>query len=125
MNEKLPKAEKLKHEKLIKQLFDKGKRVKAFPLGLIYLDAELHGHTAIQVGFSVPKRIHKLAVTRNRLKRLMREVYRKNKHDFIIEDRSYAMMLIYTGKSTFSYTEMEESFKKLNTRFHKELKKGI
>ena len=60
-----------------------GKHVKSFPLRLIYSPLNHDGEFPIKVGFSVPKRNVKLAVDRNRIKRLMREVYRKNKHLFL------------------------------------------
>ena len=95
----LGKEEKLKSKKLIDQLFAEGKHVKSFPLRLIYSPLNHDGEFPIKVGFSVPKRNVKLAVDRNRIKRLMREVYRKNKHLFLdnIENK-YVFMFIYMAK---------------------------
>ncbi|MGB5942521.1 MAG: ribonuclease P protein component [Leeuwenhoekiella sp.] len=117
MNQKFPKAEKLKSQKRIDLLFKEGDRVKAYPWLLMY-HQEPAGDVAIQAGVSVPKRNHKLAVTRNRIKRLMREVYRKNKSAFHTNGTSYSFMFIYTGREVMAYAEMEKSFDKLIKRFN-------
>jgi len=74
MDQSFPKKEKLKSKKLIDLLFEQGQSIKAYPLRFVYIQTELpYPDVPIQIGFSVPKRLHKLAVTRNRLKRLQRE----------------------------------------------------
>jgi ribonuclease P protein component len=114
----LGKDEKLKSRKLIEHLFGEGKRVKSFPLQLIYLQISHDSDFPVKVGFSVPKRVVKLAVDRNRIKRLMREVYRKNKY-LISENikEPYIFMLIYTAKEESKYSDLEEIFKKVFVKF--------
>ncbi|REE83584.1 ribonuclease P protein component [Lutibacter oceani] len=123
MSYTLGKEEKLKSKKLIEQLFAEGKHVKSFPLRLIYLPLNHKGTFPIKVGFSVPKRNVKLAVNRNRIKRLMREVYRKNKHLFIehIENK-YVFMFIYMAKEEIKYSDLELCLKKLNTKLKTKIK---
>ncbi len=75
--------EKLKSKKLMEHLFAKGNRVKSFPLQLIYLAINHNAAFPIKVSFSVPKKTIKLAVNRNKIKRLMREVYRKKQISFL------------------------------------------
>lgn len=79
----LPKEERLCSKKLIEQLFASAKShsATAFPLRAVALPAEgvVEG-VAVQVMVSVPKRHFKRAVHRNRIKRQVREAYRKNKH---------------------------------------------
>ena len=70
------KNEKLKSQKAIEQLFAEGKSVSAYPLRMVYLDNQ----SQLKVGVSVSKRNFKLAVHRNRVKRLLREGYRLNKN---------------------------------------------
>lgn len=119
----LGKEEKLKSKILIEQLFKKGTRVKSFPLQLIYLPVILDSKFPIKVGFSVPKRNIKLAVDRNRIKRLMREVYRKNKYDFSENvSKQYAMMFIYMNKNEMKYEDIELSMKKLQTKLMNTIK---
>jgi len=69
-----PKAEHLKSQKQIEQLFQSGTVVKAFPIRAIfeYTDRQ-EGQAKIQAAVSVSKRNFKRAVDRNRIKRLMRE----------------------------------------------------
>jgi len=123
MNYTLGKDEKLKSKIFIEQLFAKGKRVKQFPLQLIYLPINHTSKFPIKVGFSVPKRNVKLAVNRNRIKRLMREVYRKNKHVFADNlDEQYVFMFIYTTKNEPTYTDLESTFEKLSTKFLNKIK---
>lgn len=114
----LGKNEKLKSRKLIEHLFSEGKRVKSFPLQLIYLQISHDSEFPIKVGFSVPKRVVKLAVDRNRIKRMMREVYRLNKY-LIAENikQPHVFMLIYTYKAEPKYADLVEMFKKVCVKF--------
>lgn len=123
MNYTLGKDEKLKSKKQIEHLFLEGNRVKSFPFHLIYLKDEHLSEFPIKVAFSVPKRNIKLAVNRNRIKRLMREIYRLNKHK-ISEDISekYKFMFIYMGKEEMSYANMEVSHLKLIEKFLTKIK---
>ena len=119
----LGKDEKLKSKKLIEQLFAEGKHVKSFPFRLIYLPIEHHGNLPLKVGFSVPKRNVKLAVNRNRIKRLMREVYRNNKHLFYEKtETKFVFMFIYMAKEEIKYTDLELSLKKLSNKLQEKLK---
>ena len=117
MSYTLGKEEKLKSKKLITQLFAEGKHVKFFPLRLIYLPLNHGGEFPIKAGFSVPKRNVKLAVNRNRIKRLMREVYRKNKHLFFENiENEYVFMFIYMAKEEIKINDLELCLKKVGTK---------
>ena len=119
MKQTFPKKEHLKRKKLIDALFTDGKKVSAYPLLLFYKEAILPVEAVnIQAGVSVAKRNHKLAVTRNRIKRLMREVYRKNKQDFQTNGATFAFMFIYTGKEVLPYTDLEKAMQKLLIKFN-------
>ncbi|MFK5958107.1 MAG: ribonuclease P protein component [Lutibacter sp.] len=114
----LGKEEKLKSKTIIEQLFAEGSRVKSFPLQLIYLEKEHDSQFPIKVGFTVPKRAVKLAVNRNRIKRLLREVYRKNKHLFAKNlNKQYVFMFIYMGNKELSLNDLEQSIIKLCDTF--------
>jgi ribonuclease P protein component len=113
----LGKEEKLKGKKLIQQLFAEGKRVKSFPIQLIYIPNISESETLMKVGFSVPKRNIKLAVDRNRIKRVLREVYRKNKYKFSENLKNpYIFMFIYMAKEELKYSDLEESLEKVCTK---------
>ena len=76
----LGKKERLKSKKLIEKLYAEGKSIKVFPFRMVFLQVQHTSDFPFQVGFSVPKRNFKLAVSRNRIKRLMRETYRLQKN---------------------------------------------
>ena len=119
----LEKADKLKSRKLIEQLFSEGDRVKSFPFHMVFLPVDTDRVTSLQVGFSVPKRNIKLAVDRNRIKRLMREVYRKNKNLFSDDlHEKYIFMLVYTARNEIKYEDLELAIKKLATKFQLKIK---
>jgi ribonuclease P protein component len=123
MSYTLGKEEKLKSKKLIEQLFAEGNHVKSFPLRLIYLPKHHGAEFPIKAGFSVPKRNVKLAVNRNRIKRLMREVYRKNKPFFTENlNEPYIFMFIFMAKEEINNVDLELSLKKVAVKFHKKIK---
>lgn len=114
----LGKNEKLKSRKAISQLFTSGDSVKSFPIKMIYEISEEEYPCKIKAAFSVPKRKFKHAVDRNRIKRLMRECYRLNKHEFFIEGKSYNVMFIYMGHKETKFQELEKKFLSLKDKFH-------
>ena len=93
------------------ELFVSGQSLTVFPFRLVWIEAKLPVDYPAQMAFSVSKRSFKHAVDRNKLKRRMREAYRKNK--FTVYDlaqslnKQYALMLIYTGRKMVDYTEVE------------------
>ena len=97
-----PKAEHLCRKKLIEQLFSKqGISFGAYPLRLTWLPAPARTTAPPQVLVTVPKRTFKRAVDRNRLKRLLREAYRLNKHRLLEAENGHPVALLgilYTGK---------------------------
>ena len=114
----LGKDEKLKGRKLIELLFSEGKRVKSFPIQLIYFKNNRETEVAIKAGFSVPKRNIKLAVNRNRIKRMLREVYRLNKFKFLDNLKDpYVFMFIYMAKEEINYADLEQALHKLHEKF--------
>lgn len=110
MQQTFKKQEKLKKGKLISQLFTEGKSITEFPIKLAYLQYEHSSPYKIQAGVSVPKRNFKKAVDRNRIKRLLREAYRKNKQLIYESDhtKKHIFMFIYLGKKEIEYKIIEE-----------------
>ncbi len=112
MNEKLPSILKLKSRKQIATLFAEGKSIKAYPILLAYMPCELE--VPFKVGFSVSKRNFKTAVDRNRVKRLLRENFRKNKYLFASENnQQFLLMFIFIGKELPDYPQVEKALMKL------------
>jgi len=77
------KSEHLCGEKRIAKLFDTGEAFIVYPLRIVFLVEHKTEPIAASVLLSVPKKRFKRAVKRNRLKRLMRESYRLNKHELV------------------------------------------
>jgi len=118
LNQKYPHKEKLKSRKLIEKIFTEGKSVSQFPLKMVYLPVELNSDSRLQIGVSAPKRKFKNAVTRNRIKRLMRESYRLNKHlIFNNLPTSYACMILYIGNEEPTFKGLQTKTQKLFTKF--------
>lgn len=76
-----PKKEHLCGEVKIEELFKVGKKFLVHPVKVVYSILPYdEKEENVRVMFSVPKRNFKHAVKRNRVKRLMREAYRLQKH---------------------------------------------
>ena len=79
----LTKQERICSRSITEKLFNSGKAhsMVAFPLRMVYMDLE-KGEQESQASIlvSVSKRFFKQAVKRNRVKRQIREAYRKNKY---------------------------------------------
>ncbi|CDF81268.1 ribonuclease P protein component [Formosa agariphila KMM 3901] len=117
MKQTYGKVEKLKSKIIIEKLFTEGKSVSAYPLRLVYLKTNFEDSVSVKTGVSVSKRNFKLAVDRNRIKRLLREAYRLNKNEYLGTISSqYAFMIIYSGKDIPTYDFVD---KKVNILFEK------
>ena len=118
MRNTLGKQERLKSKKLIEKLYAEGDSVKTFPLRLMYVQTAHTSEFPCQVGVSVAKRNYKLAVDRNRLKRLMRETYRLQKQIVYNNlDKPYVFMISYIGKEEIKYEDLHLKMEKLLTLF--------
>jgi len=117
---KYPKKEKLKSKKLIEQLFTEGKSLSSFPLKLFYLKIDTPVDSQFKTGVAVPKRNFKKAVHRIRVKRLLRESYRLNKHlIFNNSEGNYALLFLYIGKEMPSLKELEKRMQLILQNFLK------
>lgn len=106
----LTKAERLSSKVKIDKLLETGKSFHSGLFKIIWQEtAESSVHA--QIVISVPKRLFKKAVDRNRLKRLTREAYRKNKNILYqnLNNKKILLMLIYRAKKIVEYMEMEET----------------
>ena len=116
------KNERLISKVIIDDLFEKGKSFNSSYLKIIWKELPQETHTT-QVLFSVPKRIYKRAVDRNKVKRLMREAYRKNKSDFYekLNGKTIGFIFIYLNKTIIDYKEMEDKIIVSLQRLNKEI----
>jgi ribonuclease P protein component len=122
MNFRFPKTEKLKSRKQIEKLFEEGDSIKVYPLRIRFLKVD-EAEKPLQVSFSVPKRNFKGAVDRIRIKRVLREVYRKNKQ-IVNQDvqSSYIVMFMFTDRQEWNYEDLEKKMISLLTKFNNQLK---
>jgi ribonuclease P protein component len=112
------KSERLCSKVIIDDVFGTGKTIVGPSFKLIWKRAEGIQPVSVQILITVPKRNFKKAVDRNKIKRRIREIYRKNKQIIYqqAKSQSYYLMLIYTGKDIIEYKEAEEKIIKLFER---------
>ena len=114
MDFSFPKKERLTGKKHFERVFVEGKQLKAFPLKLVYADVQFRDNVPVKAAFVAPKRAFKKAVHRNRIKRLLREAYRLNKHlIFNNIEGNFAFIFLYLGKKTPTFNEVDTAMKKL------------
>ena len=107
----MPKYERICKENDIQALFDKGAGVSVYPYRVIFLFRKDESRpVTVRVLVSVSKKRFHHAFKRNRVKRLMREAWRKNKarlYEICQRDNiSVDVALVYTATVIHSYEEM-------------------
>lgn len=118
MSLKYGKKDKLKSKKTIERLFNEGRSITVYPLRLVYLETEFNDSSILKTGVSVSKKHHKTAVSRNRIKRLLREAYRLNKQKFFNNSStSYAFMILYLRKEGTNSADINSAMKMLFQKF--------
>ncbi|NSW44530.1 MAG: ribonuclease P protein component [Bacteroidales bacterium] len=108
MDASFPKKERLCKKKEFDLIFTKGKALHYSFLKAQYLFINSE-KPEIKVAFTVPAKKHKKAVKRNYLKRIMREIYRKNKyllHQSLSEQSIYITFVFLTNEMV-TYKQME------------------
>lgn len=122
----LRKAERLSSKILIGKMFEGGvsKSFSVFPIRIVYMPVE-KGEAPAAVMISVSKRRFKRAVKRNRVKRQIREAYRKNKQLLLDElqsrEKRLAIAFIYLSDELVATAELEEKMKTALSRLVEKL----
>ncbi|MCX6296210.1 MAG: ribonuclease P protein component [Bacteroidetes bacterium] len=116
------KTERLCSKILIDRLFENGKSFHHSPVRISWLEIN-ESSAPIRVVISVPKRSFKKAVDRNKLKRQIREVYRKEKQKVydVMGEKKIVLILIYTAKTKLEFKELEQKIIEALNRLSKTL----
>ena len=78
-----------------------------YPVKLLWLPLDQQDTRA---GFAVAKRNFKSAVTRNKIKRLMREAYRLQKQEIQEQDKkTFTLLFLYIGKDVASFKTIDKA----------------
>ena len=111
------KSERLCSRKIIGTLFEEGNIFYISLFKIVWNKSQSSSSGPAQVAFSVSKRGFRLAVTRNLIKRRMREAYRKNKnllYDHLISQNiKIAFVVILRGNAIPDYLTIEKSIKEM------------
>lgn len=114
----LGKKERLKHLSDIRALFNEGRSIVAFPVRVVYLKKErAQNEPPASILVSVPKRYFKHAVDRNRVKRQVREAFRRNKQMLQIPENEHTdIAFVWLDDKLHDSHLVEKKVKKLLTR---------
>lgn len=100
----------------VKHLYEHGKRFTCYPLRVTYLLTDGNDDSYPVVLFWAPKSLFKHAVSRNRLRRQMREAYRLNNLTIkqYCSDNHISMQIAfnYITKDELSYLHIEKAMRK-------------
>lgn len=95
------KYEKIKKNTEFQKIFSKGKRGFSSRLTVLYYPSQ-----TLRMGICVSKK-HGNSVTRNRVKRLLREIFRLNGDKL---KREYNYVLVPKAAENYRYDELEKDF---------------
>ena len=128
MNNGLTKTERLTSQLVIDKLFAGGNAsMAAFPLRIVYMQMEKQEGSQqwdgvqqppVSILVSVPKKRFRHAVDRNRMKRLVREAYRLNKHILwnALQEKNFRLAIAFV-----CITDTLPTFRSVNKRMRKAL----
>lgn len=115
------KKERLCSRKAISGLFEKGHSFYSPPFRVLWMVSVDDQHYPVRTGISAGKKSIPRAVDRNRVKRLVRETWRMNKHILYRQleqlDMKLVIMIIYSGNTVPEYRDIEAGMNKLVRNF--------
>jgi ribonuclease P protein component len=124
--ETFDKSERLCSTKLISGLFENGNSFYTSLFRVVWMRSPVALPQPAQVAFSIPKKGFRLAVTRNLIRRRMREAWRKNKlllyDSLAIENSQIVLIIIMKGNSVPDYLSIEKSMKEIIGKLTRSIK---
>ena len=118
----LPKEERLCGKTGISHLLAKGRHGNV--PNMRYLCLKNNGKEFNRIMVSVPKKLFKRAVKRNLLKRRIRESYRKQKHDLLLQN-GLDLLITYSTKDILSYEEIYSAVGQVIAKVNKAVEKKV
>ena len=111
----LNKSNSLKSTSEIDLVFKDGSKLSSKLISLYYVKSDKEN--SLRIAFSVGKKTHALATTRNKLKRLMKEDLRVNGHEYLNNSLSYSLVFVNFSSKDESFKSIEESMNSLLLSF--------
>ena len=111
----LNKSNSLKSTSEIDLVFKDCSKLSSKLISLYYVKSDKEN--SLRIAFSVGKKTHALATTRNKLKRLMKEALRLNGHEYLNYSLSYNLVFVYFSSKEECFKSIEESMKSLLLSF--------
>ena len=108
----------LKNTSDIDAVFKSGQKISSELISLYFIKSS---GKKLKTAFSVGKKSHKLASTRNRLKRLMKESFRLNAKDLVDSEAGYNFVFVYFGSEKVHFAKVEGCMKSLLLSFRKKM----
>ena len=109
----LPKDYRLKKRSAFSATYKTGKTMHKDGV-TVFIGKEKNNEFPTRVGFVVSKKIHKRAVKRNRIKRLMRESYRLLIKEGSVPDKYISLIFVASSKLLGkNYSDVDNAMRKL------------
>jgi len=129
LTQRFRKEERLCSRHLAARLFKEGRSFLVYPVKVVYLEVKEEDisrmKSNLQVMMTVSKKRFKTAVKRNRIKRLLRECWRKNKSGITLQAKErnihLAVSLIYIGEGLPDYAFLNSKIISVVKRLTQEL----
>ena len=127
LKEGLPKSQRIYQRKAVQTLFEEGKGFTLYPFRVVVhlYDAENQKVAIPRILVSVSKKRFHHAFKRNRVKRLIRESWRKNKAELMklcqANNKTLDVALVYNATVIMKYDEIEGKMKQVVERLVEKL----
>lgn len=109
----LPKDFRLKKRSAFAATYRTGKTLHKDGI-TVFIGKEKNNELPTRIGFVVSKKIHKRAVKRNRIKRLMRESYRLLIKEGSVPDKYISLIFVASSKLLdMNFKEIDNAIRKL------------